>query len=106
VEPGRVLVWHHGICHGYGLADPLAGTTGDMASGDSIIAPMPGLVTSVRTAQGAAVRKGDPLLVLEAMKMEHILTAPRDGIVAELLVAERDQVCDGTLLLRLEAEDG
>ena len=106
VEPGRVLVWHHGICHGFGLADPLAGTAGDMASGDSIIAPMPGLVTSVRTAQGAAVRKGDPLLVLEAMKMEHILTAPRDGIVAELLVAERDQVCDGTLLLRLEAEDG
>jgi len=106
VGPGRVLVWHDGICHGFGLPDPLAGAAGDMASGDSIIAPMPGLVTSVRTASGATVRKGDPLLVLEAMKMEHILTAPRDGIVAELLVAGGDQVADGTLLLRLEAEDG
>ncbi|VDC27517.1 acetyl-CoA carboxylase biotin carboxylase subunit [Pseudogemmobacter humi] len=111
VGSGRVLVWHDGFCHAFTLPDPLAmaetdAVGGKMGGGDSLIAPMPGLVSAVRTAPGAAVRKGDPLLVLEAMKMEHILTAPRDGIVADLLVAERDQVADGTLLLRLEAEDG
>ncbi|NGM46098.1 acetyl/propionyl/methylcrotonyl-CoA carboxylase subunit alpha [Rhodobacter sp. SGA-6-6] len=106
VEAGKVLVWHDGLRHDFALPDPLAGAAGEAASGDSIVAPMPGLVSAVRTEVGAAVRRGDPLLVLEAMKMEHILTAPRDGIVAELLVAERDQVADGSLLLRLEAGDG
>jgi 3-methylcrotonyl-CoA carboxylase alpha subunit len=62
--------------------------------------------SSFRVTKGTAVAKGDSLLVLEAMKMEHVLTAPRDGVVAEVLVAERDQVKDGTLLLRLEASDG
>ena len=44
--------------------------------------------------------------MLEAMKMEHTLTAPRDGAVAEVLVLAGDQVSDGTLLLRLEPRDG
>lgn len=70
------------------------------------MAPMPGLVSAVRTKVGAVVRTGDPLLVLEAMKMEHILTAPRDGVVADVLVSEGDQVTDGLLLLRLEAQNG
>ena len=105
-EPGRVMVWHDGRRHDFGLPDPLTGTAGDAAGGDHILAPMPGLVTAVQTETGAAVRRGEPLLVLEAMKMEHVLTAPRDGIVAELLVAGGDQVADGSLLLRLEAGDG
>ena len=66
---------------------------------------MPGLVARLQTAPGATVAQGDPLVVLEAMKMEHILTAPRDGRIAEVLVAEGDQVSDGTTLIRLEAED-
>jgi 3-methylcrotonyl-CoA carboxylase alpha subunit len=67
---------------------------------------MPGLVSSLRTRVGAKVTKGMPLLVLEAMKMEHILTAPRDGTVQEVRVAEGDQVSDGTVLVQLEAVDG
>ena len=60
---------------------------------------------SAPTTPAATVTKGDPLVVLEAMKMEHILTAPRDGRIAEVLVAEGDQVADGTTLVRLEGED-
>ena len=49
--------------------------------------------------------KGEVLVVLEAMKMEHALTAPRDGVVAEVLVAAGAQVTDGALLLALEPGD-
>ena len=50
--------------------------------------------------------RGAPLIVLEAMKMEHTLTAPRDGVVAEVLVKVGDQVADGMVLLALESEAG
>ena len=67
-------------------------------------APMPGLVKIVRAAAGDAVIKGQPLLVLEAMKMEHTIAASHDGVVAEI-VAEGAQVTDGTVLVRfVEAE--
>ncbi|MBA3911555.1 MAG: 3-methylcrotonyl-CoA carboxylase [Rhodobacter sp.] len=103
---GWISVFHDGLAYDFDLFDDLAVAEGDHASGDSVIAPMPGLVTAVRTVNGASVRKGDPLIVLEAMKMEHTLTALRDGVVGEVLVAERDQVTDGMLLLRLEPQDG
>ena len=75
------------------------------AGGDSVLAPMPGLVKLVSAVKGQNVSKGDALMVLEAMKMEHTLTAPRDGIVAEVLAAAGDQVSDGTVLLALEPEN-
>ncbi|MGA5823844.1 biotin carboxylase N-terminal domain-containing protein [Kitasatospora sp. NPDC094028] len=50
----------------------------------ALTAPMPGTVTVVKTTTGETVRKGQPLLVLEAMKMEHVIAAPHDGVVAEL----------------------
>jgi len=101
-----ISVFHDGFCCRFDRIDDLAIAEAEQAGGDGIAAPMPGLVTAVRTANGAPVRKGDALLVLEAMKMEHVLTAPRDGVVAEVLVSEGDQVTDGLLLLRLEARDG
>jgi 3-methylcrotonyl-CoA carboxylase alpha subunit len=52
---------------------------------------------------GDSVAKGQPLAVMEAMKMEHTISAPRDGTVAELLFAVGDQVSDGAELLKLEA---
>jgi 3-methylcrotonyl-CoA carboxylase alpha subunit len=73
----------------------------DAAGSDRIAAPMPGLVKLVATAAGRQVRKGDALIVLEAMKMEHTLKAPRDGAVEELLAAPGDQVEDGAVLLTL-----
>ena len=78
-----------------------AGLAGDGA----ITSPMPGRVISLDVAEGDKVTKGQKLVTLEAMKMEHTLIAPRDGIVAELHVTPGDQVADGTLLLSLEPAD-
>jgi len=63
-------------------------------------APMPGLIVDIRVQPGQAVLKGDPLLVLEAMKMENILKAPTDGTVAGLKVALRDNVQKGQVLVQ------
>ena len=101
-----IAVFVGGRSYEFDLPDSLAGVDGDQAGGDAIIAPMPGLVKVVSTKPGDTVSKGDALLVLEAMKMEHTLTAPRDGVVAEVLASVDDQVTDGTLLLALEPEDG
>ena len=68
----------------------------------AILAPMPGKVIAVDVAAGEAVTKGQRLLVLEAMKMEHALTAPFDGTVAELSIAEGQQVQVEALLARVE----
>ena len=65
---------------------------------------MPGLVKIVRAAKGDAVSKGQPLLVLEAMKMEHTIAATRDGVLADI-VAEGAQVMDGSVLVRFESAD-
>jgi 3-methylcrotonyl-CoA carboxylase alpha subunit len=64
---------------------------------------MPGKVLSVLVAAGQSVRRGQALAVMEAMKMEHTLCAPRDGVVAEVLHAPGEQVLEGASLLRLEA---
>ena len=63
-------------------------------------APMPGLIVDIRVVPGQAVQKGDPLLVLEAMKMENILKAPADGTVATLKVNLRDNVQKGQVLVQ------
>ena len=84
--------------------DPLARDAA-AAGGDALtLSPMPGLVKSVHVSVGQPVRTGDRLAVLEAMKMEHALTAARDGIVAEVLAAEGQQVEAGAALIRLEEE--
>ena len=106
VSANTVTVFWDGRSYSFDLPDSLAGTDADQAGGDAVIAPMPGLVKVVSTKAGATVSKGDALLVLEAMKMEHTLTAPRDGVVAEVLASVDDQVTDGMLLLALEPEDG
>ena len=62
-------------------------------------APMPGLIVDVRVEVGQVVQKGDPLLVLEAMKMENILKASGDGTVSAIKVALRDNVTKGQVLI-------
>ena len=63
---------------------------------------MPGRVLSVFVAEGDAVKRGQPLLVMEAMKMEHRITAPVDGTVKALKVAVGEQVANGATMLVLE----
>ncbi|MFE7560745.1 acetyl/propionyl/methylcrotonyl-CoA carboxylase subunit alpha [Kitasatospora sp. NPDC057500] len=65
----------------------------------ALTAPMPGTVTVVKTTAGEAVRKGQPLLVLEAMKMEHVIAAPHDGTVSELRAAAGATVAMEELLV-------
>ncbi|MHB9834205.1 acetyl/propionyl/methylcrotonyl-CoA carboxylase subunit alpha [Paraburkholderia terrae] len=69
-----------------------------------LTAPMPGKVIAVLVEQGAVVEKGQPLIVMEAMKMEHTIGAPTAGKVAEVLYAVGDQVTDGAQLLVLDVE--
>ncbi|MEM1313322.1 MAG: biotin/lipoyl-containing protein, partial [Pseudomonadota bacterium] len=78
----------------------------DAAAGGRVTAPMHGRLASLDVAEGAQVAKGDPVAVLEAMKMQHRLTAPVAGRVARLGAAEGAQVAAGDLLLEIEEEDG
>ena len=81
------------------------GSAGAAAGDGAILSPMPGKVIAVEVAPGDKVTKGQKLLTLEAMKMEHSLTAPFDGIVAELNATAGAQVQVEALLVRIEKED-
>lgn len=83
------------------IPDPLA-RQGQMLADDTVLAPMPGLVRAVAVVPGDAVKAGDRLMVLEAMKMEHVLRAPRDGVLATVAVSEGDQIAAGALMIALE----
>jgi len=77
------------------------------ASTGAVLAPMPGTVTLVRVAQGDSVTRGQPLIVVEAMKMEHVLTAAVDGVLTELSVEAGQQVAmDEKLAVVVPAEAG
>mgnify|MGYP001088971908 FL=1 len=80
--------------------DPIA-HAGEGATEGRLTAPMPGKVVSFFAQPGDRVQRGQALAVMEAMKMEHTLHAPHDGVVAELLYAVGDQVPEGGELLRL-----
>jgi len=76
------------------------------AEGGRLTAPMPGKVVSFAVQAGDTVKKGQPLAVMDAMKMEHTIAAPMDGVVAELLYAPGDQVVEGAELLKLTPAGG
>lgn len=82
------------------------GAEEDASSESRILSPMPGRVALVSVVEGASVAKGDPLVTMEAMKMELSLTAPRDGKIASVTVAAGDQVSEGALLVELEEQHG
>ncbi len=86
-------------------AAPAGAAAGPEADG-RLLAPMSGRVVAVRAADGAAVRKGDIVVVLEAMKMEHEVRAPADGTVKGVAVAAGDQVDARQLLAVVEPEGG
>jgi 3-methylcrotonyl-CoA carboxylase alpha subunit len=70
----------------------------------TLMAPMPGKIVAVSSAAGARVKRGDALIVMEAMKMEHTLFAPADGVVREVLFAVGEQVGEGALLIDFQAD--
>tara|TARA_R110002073_G_scaffold72537_1_gene177796 strand:- start:839660 stop:840142 length:483 start_codon:yes stop_codon:yes gene_type:complete len=65
-------------------------------------APMPGLILEINVAIGSEVKEDDPLLILEAMKMENVLIAPRDGVIKSISVAKGDTVDKNELLIAFE----
>jgi acetyl/propionyl-CoA carboxylase alpha subunit len=71
----------------------------------SLVAPMPGSVVRVLVEQGAAVAKGDPLVVLEAMKMEHTVASPANGTVGEVRVQAGQQVDAGSVLVVVDSDE-
>ena len=79
-------------------AAPAAAPAPAAAAGEQVTAPMPGTILKVNVTQGAAVKKGDILVVLEAMKMENEILAPKDGTVAQIAVTKGATVDTGALL--------
>jgi len=81
------------------LVDVIAHAGEHDGDGAGLVAPMPGKVIAVHVAAGSRVAKGTPLLVMEAMKMEHAIVAPEDGIVEAVLYAAGEQVAEGAPLV-------
>jgi len=102
VRDGRTWhVFHEGVHWTLALKEELDEVDVGAVSG-SLAAPMPGRVIKVLVQPGAKVTRGEPLLILEAMKMEHTITAPAQGTVREIHYAAGEQVLEGAELIRLE----
>jgi 3-methylcrotonyl-CoA carboxylase alpha subunit len=85
------------------IEQPKRGGSGGGASDADLIAQFPGKVRKVLVAEGAAVKQGEPLVLVEAMKMEFAIQAPADGIVKKLLVKEGQQLAPGDRFLDFHA---
>jgi 3-methylcrotonyl-CoA carboxylase alpha subunit len=95
-----VHVFWRGVVHE--LREEREGGRPSQRHGSGVLeAPMPGTVITVRVATGQAVKKGEELLVIEAMKMENALRAPRDGIVKSVTAKPGDRVSPGVVLVEL-----
>lgn len=81
--------------------DPLPQPSVLMSHGDSLTAPMPGQVIAVHVVAGQNICQGDPVFILEAMKMEHTIRAPSDGTVVSVRFAVGDQAPAGALLVEI-----
>jgi 3-methylcrotonyl-CoA carboxylase alpha subunit len=98
----RFDVFSSGVMTSLVLKDPLKhAADGQSEPAGGLTAPMPGKVIAVHVAVGDKVKRGQALLVMEAMKMEHTISAPKDGEVKELLYAPGDQIAEGAELLKL-----
>jgi 3-methylcrotonyl-CoA carboxylase alpha subunit len=99
---GRVVVFEEGDA--FEFSPRLRGGPGTGPASDGALrAPMPGKIVATPAKAGDMVTKGQPVVVLEAMKMEHALVAPFDGVVGDIGVSIGDQVADGTVLATVEA---
>jgi acetyl/propionyl-CoA carboxylase alpha subunit len=100
---GQRVVFRRGEAWSFGLPDS-ARVAGTAALSDGALqSPMPGRIVSVSVQPGQVVSKGQTLLSLEAMKMEHALVAPFGGTVADLAASVGDQVAENVMLVRIVA---
>ncbi|TAG84164.1 MAG: acetyl/propionyl/methylcrotonyl-CoA carboxylase subunit alpha [Betaproteobacteria bacterium] len=98
------VVLLHGERYEFNAIDPYAPPHEDEAHAGHLTAPMPGSVVSVLVKAGDKVAKGQPLIIMEAMKMEHTIVAPFEGKVEAVYFAAKEQVKEGAELVALEAE--
>jgi len=94
----RVIVFENGSAFDVSAFARAGSAAGAPTSDGALRAPMPGKIVATPAKPGDTVTKGQPIVVLEAMKMEHALVAPFDGVVGEVSVSVGDQVTDGTVL--------
>ena len=104
-QGSEITIFDAGGSHRIALIDPLADASAEETAGGRVTAPMPGKVIALLVEPGAEVERGQPLIVLEAMKMEHTIRAPQAGTVQALRYAVGEQVEDGALLVEF-AETG
>ncbi len=101
---GDLAVMERGETYVVAEYDPFAAAEALGSPSDRIVTPMPGKIVQILVKDGDRVQKGQPLAILEAMKMEHTLTAPADATVEIVAVAAGDQVADGTIVVRFVQE--
>jgi 3-methylcrotonyl-CoA carboxylase alpha subunit len=89
----------------FAIVDPLHEADATQVSGGRLVAPMPGRVISLLVEAGAHVEANQPVIVLEAMKMEHTLRAPANGLVAAFRYAAGEQVDEGAELVDFRPDD-
>ena len=95
-------IWIGAECWDVSFPDPLAASGGAQSAEGRLTAPMPGVITLLKSSVGDAISAGDPLIVMEAMKMEHTIKAPNDGVVKAFRFSPGDQVKEGDLLVEFE----
>ncbi|MBV9745924.1 MAG: 3-methylcrotonyl-CoA carboxylase, partial [Acidobacteriia bacterium] len=98
-DGGQIVNFQDGATRTLEFADPLAPPTAAEESGGTLTAPMPGRIVQVLVEKGARVRRGAPLVILEAMKMEYTITDPADGTIAAVCYAPGAVVQEGTELI-------
>ncbi len=105
VDGATISIMRDGSTWTFSVPDPLDVEAADAAASGGITAPMTGKITQIWVKVGDVVQCGAPLIALEAMKMEHTLTAPGDVTIAEVLAGPGDQVEGGAALVAFENSD-
>ena len=100
-QKGDLIKFDHGHAYRVALHRPRGSHDGSASDGN-ILSPMPGKIIAVDVSPGQSVTKGQKLVTLEAMKMEHSLIAPFDGIIAQLNAQTGGQTSEGAILVRIE----
>lgn len=102
-----IHVFENGKLHSFSIRDPInestKGEKQEELSEGNLIAPMPGKVVKVFVKKGDRVKSGNPLVIMEAMKMEHILRAPFDGVVESIAAKDGDFIQNGKLVVSISA---
>jgi len=105
MDGDQISLFSDGLHWTFERIDPLHRRREDDVHSGTLTAPMPGRIVALLVEPGACVTQGTPLLVMEAMKMEHTLTAPHDGSVRAFLAAEGELVADGAVLVDFGVEE-